>query len=320
MGQPKLLPETNVLLFPQSRADRVDARLREEPRATTRGLGAVDLPPGFTLKRVGPVSGYLVVPLHSRGKDPKLGLLSRREANLEDGEHSRASKSLSSSLLVRSRLRLIAKPLSFAVLLPLLALGALLWLGQTGDSSSRPVAPPPEIGTKLASQVTIFLPVVSTPTTVSAVAGQHTMFPITIERSDPGPGDMIIISRLPPGSTFSAGMPQGQASWRLGPSELGDLRLLLPKDAHGEAAFMVQLLAPSGHVISDTATIVEVTGLPERRISVRRVKTEVIPARAWEQLPQDSDTDADASSVEASRAVGYDPVPLPDRRPLNARY
>jgi hypothetical protein len=154
-------------------------------------------------------------------------------------------------------------------------------------------------GAKTEAEVIITFPVISMPATFRAVAGEDTPFPLVIDGSDRvGGGSTISISRLLAGSTFSAGVPQGKTSWKLTSGEIENLHLALPKTARGERALMIQLLAPNGHVISNAATIVEVTAAPEARIPIRRVKTEVVPGDVWHESGQK-----------------VDPVPLPTRRP-----
>jgi len=320
MSQPELIPSNNVLPFPQPRVHKAEVEAHNDSRANRHALRIVDLPPGFTLEGHGSVKGYLVARLYSDGREPTANLYRRRtRAHLSDEEHSRAKTPDSSALVSRLGLRAFGI-LSLAVLLPILALGALLWLGQTNDTSSQPVMP--LTGPAEATQITIFLPVLSAPTTLKAFAGRHTRFPIAIKGSNPVPGDTIIISRLPPGSAFSAGAAQGQTSWGLKPGEVDDLLLVLPRGIRSEIALMIQLIAPGGHVISDTATIIDVTGAPEEKIPVRRVKTEVIPGRTWEQPREKSDADRDAKADltgSMSEVPRSDPVPLPPRRPLSAR-
>jgi len=321
MSQPDLIPSDNILPFPQARVHKAEVEAHKDSRANRQALKVVDLPPGFTLDGHGPVRGYLVARLYSDEKEPTANLYrGRARRRLSDEGHSRASKAPNSSApVLRSGLRAFGI-LSLAVLLPILVLGALLWLGQTNDTSSRPVMP--LTGPAQAAQATILLPVLSAPTTLKAFAGQRTRFPIAIKGSKPVTGDTILISRLPPGSAFSAGAAQGQTSWRLKPGEVDDLLLVLPRGIHNEVALMIQLLAPGGHVISDTATIVDVTGAPEEKILVHRVKTEVIPGRTWEQPREKSgaDTGAKADLTDSvSEAPRSDPVPLPARRPSSAR-
>jgi hypothetical protein len=129
-------------------------------------------------------------------------------------------------------------------------------------------------------------------------------------------GGTIAISRLPRGSTFSVGSPDGETTWKLAPGEINKLHLVLPKTARDETTLMIELLAPDGHVISDAATILKVTNIQESGIPVRRVKTAVIPGDFRDQPSQEPEAiDAEAKLITQTGGLQSDPVPLPTRRP-----
>jgi hypothetical protein len=97
--------------------------------------------------------------------------------------------------------------------------------------------------------------------------------------------------------------------------EIDNLVLAFPEPARGEFALVIELLAPDGHVISDAATIVDISNTPEVR--VHRVKTERIPAEVWDQSGQTLEAmDAEAEIVAQASSK---PVPLPTRRPAQPR-
>ena len=118
------------------------------------------------------------------------------------------------------------------------------------------------------------------------------------------------------GSRFSAGSSDGATTWKLAPSEIDNLHLVLPETARDETALKIQLLAPDGHIISDAATIIEVTNVSEAIIPVRRIRTQVVPGHVWDQPSQEPEAmDADAELVSQAGALQSNPVPLPTRHP-----
>ena len=187
------------------------------------------------------------------------------------------------------------------------------WPSQAG------IAPSPSVDSlsNHGPEVIITLPAVSMPTTLKATVREKAPFPVVIDGTDPVEGlGTIAISRLPVGSTFSAGVPHGETTWNVARGEIDNLHLVLPNTAPDEATLMIELQTPDGHVISDAATIVEVATVPEARIPVRRVKTEIVPVHVWEQPDQASeDVEVEAVPVSQTTALQSDLVPLPTRRP-----
>jgi len=308
MSQPQALPSSNVLPFPPARAEKEQAG-QEERRAIGDASAAIELPPGLRPQRHGSVKGYLIVPLHSGQRSTTTLRIGRPRvlATPPAGEDDRALPDSSGSVS-----SLALHGLAIAVLLVVLLPVFVLINGTTSWSA---IAPPGD-NPATEPQATIFLPALSTPTTLKAVAGQHVRFPIAINGTEAvRGGGTIIISRLPPGSTLSAGVPQGQTKWQLKSGEARDLRLLLPEPARDETTLIVQLVADDGHVISDSATILEMSGDRQESIPVRRVKTEVIQP---DQEPDVDDSEDVRDDEPSALDSGSDPVPLPSRRPAVA--
>ena len=319
MGQPSLISPTNILPFPLARAEKEDLRRHAESEGRDHRSGVIAPPAGIALERQRIQNGYLIIPL--RGYDncaSRDGAPSRIQATCSSQEYSSPFNSLRPPFIVSlSVLRLLATALIFLAVLPTLSADAILWLGNADTPRFPPVHASSSHGATTKAEVIITLPAISMPATFRAIAGENTPFPIVIDGTYPVEGgDTIAISRLPAGSTFSAGVPQGETAWRLRSGDIKNLRLALPKAARGERALMIQLLAPNGHVISDAATIVQVTAVSEARIPIRRVKTEIIPGDVWDQSGQQPEAmDAEAEVVSQTAALQSDPIPLPARRP-----
>ena len=209
-------------------------------------------------------------------------------------------------------LRLLVTAIILLAMLPTLGGAASLWLGNADVPKLPSMKASSSRGAATEAEVIITRPAILMPATVTAIAGENTPFPLVIEGTDLVEGGATIaITRLPVGSRFSAGVAQSETKWKLKSDEIDNLRLALPKGARGERALMIQLLAPNGHVISNAATIVEVTAVPEAGIPIRRVKTEVIPG-VWDQSGQQP---AEAELLSQTTAPRSASIPLPARRP-----
>lgn len=307
MGQPNRLPQTNILPFPPARPENERSRSESSQGADS---GVVDWSADLAGQRPGTEDGYLIIPL--RGGDNRAaldGVPPRARAPSQD-----LFETLKSPLVVPlSGLRLLAAAIILLAVLPTLVAAAILRLGLVDAASSPTVTAAPNQAA--APEVVIALPAISTRAMLRASPGESIPFPIVIDGTGPVEGlGTIAISRLPAGSAFSAGGPRGEATWELNAGEIDNLRLVLPEGERGERALLVQLLAPDGHVISDAATIVDISTTPE--VPVRRVKTERIPADVWDQSGQTLEAmDAEAEIVTQGGTLRSDPVPLPSRRP-----
>jgi uncharacterized protein YgiM (DUF1202 family) len=129
---------------------------------------------------------------------------------------------------------------------------------------------------------------------------------------------IIAVSGLPQGSTLSSGRPYGDTEWNLKTDEIGDLHLVLPHTASGEAKLIVQLVAPDGTIIADTATLLKTAADPKANIDASNNKTEfaeeqVLDERAHQPGP--AGLEESLATPPATTAPTADPVPLPSRRP-----
>lgn len=295
MGQPNRLPQTNVLLFPRARVEEDDSSQPRESQAEDYRAGGIERPAWLAPQRHGIFDGYSLVRLHSDDRRATLDALKRPY------------------IVSSSDLRFLVIALVLLAVLPSLSVATILWLSQTNIAPSMKASS----NHGAVTEAIITLPSISTPTTLKATPGENTPFPIAMEGTDPVEGGgTIAISRLPVGSTFSAGVPHGETTWKVAPGQIDNLHLVLPEAARDETALLVQLLAPDGHVISDAATIVEVATVPEALIPVRRVKTEVVPGQVWDHPDQASKAiESEAKPVSPPMALQSDFVPLPTKRP-----
>jgi hypothetical protein len=138
-------------------------------------------------------------------------------------------------------------------------------------------------------------------------------FPIALDGTDGVPiGSIIIISGLPRGAIFSSGRAYAEAEWNLQTDEIGDLHLVLPRNARGKAKLAIELLEPDGDIIADTATILKVTSDRENNDEISHEakvldeRTRTVEAEVGEER---------LANLGASTATSENPVPLPTRRP-----
>jgi hypothetical protein len=100
--------------------------------------------------------------------------------------------------------------------------------------------------------------------------------------------------------------------------EIGDLRLVLPKTASGEAKLLIQLVAPDGAVIADTATILNMTADPKANMGGSNIKTELAEAQVLDERAQGlgvTGAEESLANLTAATAPAGNAVPLPSRRP-----
>jgi Bacterial SH3 domain len=220
-------------------------------------------------------------------------------------------------LAFSSGIRPLVASLILVALLPNLTLGSIFWLGIINTPGSRPATPPNESSVSTA-QSAVPAPVLSTPAALEATAGEHVTFPIALDGTDGVPARSIIaIKGLPQGSKFSSGRPYGETEWNLKTEEIGDLDLVLPGNASGEAKLMIQLVAPEGAIIADTAMVLKITANVTPNIGASNIKTEPESAQVWDkpaQKPEGAGVEKRLANLDVAMAAPGDPVPLPTRR------
>jgi SH3 domain-containing protein len=218
-----------------------------------------------------------------------------------------------------SVLRALVTGLILVALIPNLTLGAIFWLGVIDTSWSRPATLPPNESSVPAAQSAVPSPVLSSPATLEATAGGDITFPIALDGTDGVPARSIIAVRgLPLGSKLSSGRPYDETEWNLKPDEIGDLHLILPRNASGEAKLMIQLVATDGAIIADAATVLKMPANSAANIGASNIKTELAEAQVWDeraQVLEERGAGGTLANLDAATAASGDPVPLPLRHP-----
>jgi hypothetical protein len=178
----------------------------------------------------------------------------------------------------------------------------------TITANDKTVAPPSAVPT----------PVLSSPPSLEASAGGNITLPIALDGTDGVPARSVIaVKGLPQGSKFSSGRPYGDTEWNLKTDEIGDLQLILPGEASGEAKLLIQLVTPEGTVVADTATVLKLTA--DATAGASNIKTEPGSAQVWHQPiqePERTGVDERLANPDAARVASEDPLPLPTRPPV----
>ena len=220
---------------------------------------------------------------------------------------------LSSTL---SLIRALIAGLVLIALIPNLMLGAIFWLGAVDIPWSRP----PTItanGKTVALAYPVPIPVLSAPAMLEATAGGDITFPIALDGTDGVPAHSIIAVRgLPEGSKFSSGRAYDETEWNLKPDEIGDLHLVVPSTASGEAKLLIQLVATDGAIIADTTTALKMTANSTANVSASNISTELAQARVVDEPAEAlaATGGEESANPEAAAPLG-DRVPLPTGRP-----
>jgi SH3 domain-containing protein len=222
------------------------------------------------------------------------------------------------SSLTLSLIRALVAALVLIALIPNLMLGAIFWLGAVDIPWSR--SPTITANDKtVPPQSAVPTPVLSSPATLKASAGGEITFPIALDGTDGVPARSIIAIRgLPQGSKLSSGRPYGETEWNLKPDEIGDLHLVLPRTASGEAKLLMQLVAPDGAIIADAATVLKMPANSAPNIPASNIKTELAEAQVSDERAQavrETGAEGTLANSEPSMTPPEDPVPLPSRRP-----
>ena len=162
-------------------------------------------------------------------------------------------------------------------------------------------------------------PVLSSPPTLEASAGGDITLPIALDGTDGVPARSIIaIKGLPQGSKLSSGRPYDETEWNLKPDEIGDLHLVLPRNASGEAKLLMQLVAPDGAIIADAATVLKMPANSVANIGASDTKTEPTEAQVVDEPAEARGTtgaEERLANLDAAMETPGDLVPLPLRRP-----
>jgi hypothetical protein len=150
---------------------------------------------------------------------------------------------------------------------------------------------------------------------LEAAAGGNIIFPITLDGTDGVPARSIIAIRgLPQGSKLSSGRPYDETEWNLKPDEIGDLHLVLPSNASGEAKLIIQLVAPDGAILADAATLLKMPTNFAANIGASNIKSEPTQTQVSEQRTpglEERGDEGTLANLDAATTPPEDPVPLP---------
>jgi Bacterial SH3 domain len=212
--------------------------------------------------------------------------------------------------------RLVASPraliaaLVLLALLPNLTVAAFVWLPAlwTDPPQAKVELPVREdtIGARDThpKEAAKLAPALTVPSILEASAGEDIVLPIALDGTDGVPfRSAIAISGLPVGATLSSGRPYGAAGWNLQPDEIGDLHLVVPDAASGEARLTLQLVDPAGEIITAAETTLRVAAKPEP---------------APETPPHNSNSEATLSEAGAEQ-TRQDPAMNTDGKPDGAQ-
>jgi len=195
-------------------------------------------------------------------------------------------------------------------------LGAIFWLGAGDVPWSR--FPTIAANKTVAPSSAVPTPVLSSPPTLEASAGGDITLRIALDGTDGVPARSIIAIRgLPQGSRLSSGRPYDETEWNLKPDEIGDLHLVLPRNASGEAKLLMQLVAPDGAIIADTATVLKMPANSVANIGASGTKTEPTEAQVVNEPAEargTSGAEERVANLDAAMVSSGDRVPLPLRR------
>jgi Bacterial SH3 domain len=139
-------------------------------------------------------------------------------------------------------------------------------------------------------------------------------FPIAIDGTDGMPASSrIVIKGLPLGSKLSNGHPGSNSEWNLNPDEIGDLHLVLG-NVMNDTRLAIQLVAPDGRIVADTATILKRTMEPRASAMAPGIEIQQTESQVLSEQPQRVEVIGLAKKPVDPEAAA-DPTPLPARNP-----
>ena len=326
MGQLMLSPSANVLSIGAARVKRTEAK-------TTTAHLPVNLQPPLPLT---PQRLELIKALAkemSRSTAERIGPPAPRQLTVAQNAQKQPSQIL---LVLPKRIWALLTVLISVALLPNLTLAPIFWIRFFDKPTSTPLLVPanesatadqsiPATPTTLAanrssidSTSTITNPVLSAPSTAEATVGQEMKFPIAIDGTEGIPAlSRIVVTGLPPGSKLSNGHPIGDTEWSLKPDEIGDLHLMLRDNVVDESTLTIQLVAPDGHVLADTATIIKRAIEPDASVLLARTAAQPMDIKASSEEARPLDVVGVAEPI-TPEAVTADAAPLSARNSRKA--
>jgi Bacterial SH3 domain len=218
-----------------------------------------------------------------------------------------------------SVIRALVAALILVALIPNLTLGAIFWFGVIDPPWSRLATHPPNEVSGPVAQPAVPSPVLSSPATLEATAGGDISFPIALDGTDGVPARSIIAIRgLPQGSKLSSGRAYDETEWNLKPDEIGDLHLVVPNTASGEAKLLIQLVATDGAIIADTTTALRMMAHSTANFGASNINRELAESPVVDEpaeTPGPTGAEPRLATLEAEMAAPKDSVPLPTKRP-----
>jgi hypothetical protein len=151
---------------------------------------------------------------------------------------------------------------------------------------------------------------------MEVVVGQDVSLPIAVDGTDGmPPSSRIVIRGLPSASKLSNGHPDSNGEWNLEPDEIGDLRLALGNSAISDTKLAIQLVAPDGRVVADTATILKMTK-PQASVMPSGIETQQTAIQLSSGQPQRLKVIETAEPMDPENAVSTTAsIRLPTRKP-----
>jgi len=267
----------------------------------------------------------------SRSPDEQIAQARPPQTIIAHKERQSVSEGRPSQLLLvlPKKIWVLLSVLIFLALLPNFTLLPLLWM----RFLDRPAATIPPHQSAMADQSigateatlsanrssiidSLVTPVLSAPSSMEVVVGQDVSLPIAVDGTDGmPPSSRIVIRGLPSASKLSNGHPDSNGEWNLEPDEIGDLRLALGNSAISDTKLAIQLVAPDGRVVADTATILKMTK-PQASVMPSGIETQQTAIQLSSGQPQRLKVIETAEPMDPENAVSTTAsIRLPTRKP-----
>ena len=170
--------------------------------------------------------------------------------------------------------------------------------------------------TSIADPPTATTPVLSAPSIVESTIGEHVSFPIAIDGTDGmPPSSRIVIRGLPSGSKLSNGHRGSDSEWNLNPDEIADLHLVSGNNVINDTKLAIQLVAPDGRIVADTATILKRTMEPQASAMASGIEAQLTGSQVSSEQPVEIIGLASKPMDPEADLPTADPAPLPARKP-----
>ena len=170
--------------------------------------------------------------------------------------------------------------------------------------------------TSIVDPPTATTPVLSAPSIVESTIGEHVSFPIAIDGTDGmPPSSRIVIRGLPSGSKLSNGHRGSDSEWNLNPDEIGDLHLVSGNNVINDTKLAIQLVAPDGRIVADTATILKRTMEPQAGAMASGIEAQLTGSQVSSEQPVEIIGLAPKPMGPEADLPTADPAPSPARKP-----